>query len=122
MTIPSLWREVFRDCGIAYLALVHTIIHGKEVYNTIKEWTGFAQDIERRIGDRRKHMNVLEIPQFVKDVVQLANDVKSAESVIAPQFPQLVADAEKIKTDGEKLLGINDIAAPIAPPTPPAAS
>jgi hypothetical protein len=36
-------------------------------------------------------------------------------------YLQLIADAEKIKADGEKLLGINDIAAPMAPEPPKAA-
>ena len=51
-------------------------------------------------------MNITEIPAFVKDVVQLCNDLKSAESTLTPQFPQLVADAQKLKADGEKLLGV----------------
>lgn len=60
-------------------------------------------------------MNILEIPTFIRDCVQLANDVKAAGAILSPQFPQLIADAEKIKSDGEKLLGINDIAEPMAP-------
>ena len=112
MTIPTLYREIFRDCGIGILMIeraVHWIISWEE--NIEKATVLFG----RRKGDI--HMvNILELPQFVKDVVQLANDVKAAEAVIAPQFPQLVADAEKIKADGEKLLGINDIT------TPPAAA
>ena len=65
-------------------------------------------------------MNVIEmgmeIPQFVRDVTQFMADFKAAESLVAPQFPQLIADSQRLKADGEKLLGINDIAAPMAPP------
>lgn len=94
---------------IGLLALDH-------LWDRVEPWFKRFQGIERRIEDRRKHMNVFELPQVLKDVVQMCNDVKAAESVLAPQFPQLVADAERIKTDVEKLLGINDIAAPMAPP------
>lgn len=61
-------------------------------------------------------MNVMEIPEFVKDVVQLANDLKAAEAVLSPQFPHIVADANKLKTDGENLLGIKTTPPPQAPP------
>ena len=109
-----LHRVVTASTGV-FTSIIVAIRHGPEVWDTIKGWFGVAEDIERRIGERR-HMNILEIPQFIRDVVQLANDVKSAEAVLAPQYPQLLADAEKIKTDGEALLGINDIAKPMVPP------
>jgi erythromycin esterase-like protein len=83
----------------------------------LKEIREDAGWIAGQSKDRRKeHMDILELPQFVKDVVQLANDVKAAQAVLAPQFPQLVADAEKIKEDGEKLLGIAYIPGTSAPP------
>jgi hypothetical protein len=108
--ITPIGREIFRDCGIAFLMIeraIHWAVSWEENIEKVSVLFG------RRKGDK---MNILEIPQFIRDVVQLANDVKSAESVLAPQFPQLLADAEKIKTDGEALLGINRIAAPMAPP------
>lgn len=112
---PWLYNE-FTKISTAYASVVVTIGHWEELTRFAKKVTGTTKWIARRIGDRRKHMNVFELPQVLKDVVQMCNDVKAAESVLAPQFPQLVADAERIKTDVEKLLGINDIAAPMAPP------
>jgi hypothetical protein len=95
-----------------YISTISTIKHGEEVFETVLRKLGLRDEVERSGTESRKqHMDLLELPQFVKDVVQLCDDVKAAQSVLAPQFPQLVADAQKIKTDGEKLLGI------VNPPT-----
>ena len=105
----------FTKLTTLWISFIQVIVHWEDIVDRFSSFFGIKKMIERR----HKHMNILEVPQFVKDVVQLANDVKAAQTVLAPQFPQLIADAEKIKEDGEKLLGINDIAAPMA--APPAA-
>ena len=53
-------------------------------------------------------MNVFDVPKFIQDADKLANDLKAAEAVLAPQFPQLVADANQLKTDGEAILGVSN--------------
>lgn len=49
-------------------------------------------------------MNITALPSFVEDVVKLCDDIKAAEALLAPQYPNLISDAEKLKLDGEKLL------------------
>jgi len=92
-------------------------VHYEDIIDRFSTVFGLKKLIERRKGEPK--MNILEIPQFVKDVVQLCNDLKAAEGLLAPQFPQLVADAQKLKDDGEKLLGIQAAVTPA--PLPPAA-
>ena len=93
----------FTKITTVFIMLTQWAVHWEDIIDRFSSVFGLKKIIERR----NKHMNILEIPQFVKDVVQLANDVKAAQAVLAPQFPQLIADAERIKTDGEKLLGIS---------------
>jgi len=109
----------FTKLSTFFIILTQWLVHWEDIVDRFAGWLKLSHLIERR---RQHQMNILEFPQFIKDVVQLANDVKSAQAVLAPQFPQLVADAEKTKEDGEKLLGINDIAVPNTTPAPPAAA
>ena len=69
--------------------------------------------VERRTHHERRHMNILEVPKFIEDVVKLANDIKAAEALLAPQFPQIVADAVKLKNAGESLLGLSQPQQPV---------
>jgi hypothetical protein len=75
----------------------------------------------KKLKLRRKPMNIMKVPSVIADGHQLAEDILAAEAVLKPQFPGLLADAQKFKTDTEELLGINDIAAPMAPEPPKAA-
>ena len=81
--------------------MIQFLVHWEDIFDRFAGWFKLAT-----LYERRHNMNITEIPAFVKDVVQLCNDLKSAESTLTPQFPQLVADAQKLKADGEKLLGV----------------
>jgi len=95
--LQSSWHKLL----IMFLAADHLI---RRLMEWEEDFVKIKAKFGRRIGD--SEMDILELPQFIKDVVQFASDVKAAEAIVAPQFPQLIADAEKIKADGEKLLGI----------------
>ena len=106
----------FTKLTTLWISFIQIVVHWEDIADRFSSLFKIKTFVERRKGE---HMNVLEIPQFVKDVVTLCNDLKAAEGLLAPQFPQLVADAQKLKDDGEKLLGISAAVtpAPEAAPT-----
>lgn len=96
------WHKVFTVVNSAILV----IVHWEEALDKLARIVGLRHIVERAGKDRRHLMNIMELPEFVKAATKLATDLKAAESSLAPQFPQIIADAENVKTVGEKLLGI----------------
>ena len=101
-------HRVFTGLGVAWLSLDRLW----ERFWKVEEF------IDRRTHERRHTVNILKVPAVIEDGHQLAEDILAAKALIAPTLPQLIADAEKFKTDTEELLGLNatPAALPIEPP------
>jgi hypothetical protein len=104
-------HDIFKEVGIATANLILFVKHGPEVFKTIKEWLGFAQDIERRIGDRRHIMSIsfAEVVKAVELAPQLAPDIEKTVTDVK----QVLSDIQALES---KIQGVLAMA-----PTPPAA-
>ena len=116
MTIPPLAREIYRDIVLGVLLIKAAVVDGEAFIDNVSKWSGIKKFIERQLGDRRHNMNVLELPTAVEDTVSLIKLIQADWAVVAPQNPALIAQAEKVKSDWEKFMGVE-----VAPVPPPAA-
>lgn len=96
-----IYAEFTKITGI-FTSVILAIRHGPEVFDTIKSWFGFAQEIERRIGDRRTHMSVLTI---INGVELAAKDAEVLSTFMAnlptylPAIEKQLADLKQAQTD-----------------------
>ena len=138
MTIPPVVREIFRDIGIAYLAVTHTVIHGEEVIEKISKLVGLKKEIERKFERRHTQMLTLatlaEVPQALNIVVTAIPKIQAAIPLIQKTVADINAavadkqDPTKLTADLTNLLTdlTNDLSAisslfPAPAPTTPAA-
>jgi hypothetical protein len=92
-----LYNEFTKITG-AFVSFVVAVRHGPEVWQTVKEWFGLAQDIERRIGDRRiVHMDFKDLITDAEAFAGAEPEFKAVISAVAALIAKIKAiEAAKI--------------------------
>ena len=108
----------FTKLTTLWISFIQVVVHWEDIVDRFSSVFGIKKFIERRKGET--HMNITKIPSAVEDTIELIKLIQEDWAIVAPQNPALIAMAEKVKTDWEMALGINDIAAPMSPEPPKA--
>jgi len=104
------FHHIFTVLTGFFTSVILAVKHGPEVYETIKEWIGFAEKIERRFGGERRHTMSISFAEVMK-AIELAPE-------LAPEIEKTVSDVKTVLCDIQilesKIQGVLAMA-----PTPP---